>query len=164
MGTKFTLMHFDDEGDFLHGIDVLQHYLVPVSEVHIPKQVQGIEIKLRVKAIKMGYAVLKYGCLGGTALTTLACYVFEQDGFGKLAGKPVFALLVTTVIILFTFLIALRLFPRRVPQIINSGPNDSHYLIVADTRGLVAHEDIIRLFQYSRAVEISSTIKDIVTA
>jgi hypothetical protein len=163
MGTKFTLMHFSDEDDFLHGIDALQHYNVPISEVHIPRPVQDIDIKLRIRSIKLGYAVLKYGCLGGTALTTLACYLFELGDFSKPEGKPVPALLFTTFIILLTFFLAQRLFPRRVPQIINSRP-DNGFLIVAYTRGIVAHEDITRLFQYSRAVEISSTIKNIVTA
>jgi hypothetical protein len=164
MGTKFTLMHFNDKDDFLHGIDALQHYNVPICEVHIPSHIQDIEIKLRIKSIKLGYAVLKYGCLGGTVLTTLACYLFEQGSFAKLAEKSVFALLFTALIMLLTFFLALRLFPRRVPQIINSRPNDNRYLIVADTRGIMAHEDITRLFEYSRAVEISSSIKNIVTA
>ena len=158
------MMHFSDEEDFLHGINALQHYNVPICEVHIPKHIQGIEIKLRIKSIKQGYAVLKYGCLGGTALTTLACYLFEQNGFEISAGKPLSSLLFTTLIILLTFLLALRLFPRRVPKIINSRPNNNRFLIVANTRGIIAHEDITRLFQYSRAVEISSIIKNIVTA
>jgi hypothetical protein len=164
MGTKFTLMHFSDEDDFLHGIDALQHYNVPICEVHIPGHIQDIEIKLRIKSIKLGYAVLKYGCFGGTVLSTLACYLFEQGSFIKLEEKSVFSLLFTALIIVLTFLIVLRLFPRRVPQIINSSPGDNRYLIVADTRGIMAHEDITRLFEYSKAVEISSTIKNIVTA
>ena len=164
MGTKFTLMHFNDEADFLHGVDALQHYNVPICEVHIPRSIKDIEIKLRIRSIKLGYAVLKYGCFGGTVLTTLACYLFEQDGLTKPIEKTVFALLFTAFIILLTFFLVQRLFPQRVPQIINSRPGDNRYLIVADTRGIMAHEDINRLFQYSRAVEISSTIKNIVTA
>jgi hypothetical protein len=164
MRTKFTLMHFDSEEDLLHGIEALQHYSIPICEVYTPRYVPGIETKLRIKHIRLGNAILKYGCLGGTAITTLVYYLFMHDGIMKSGGQSAFTLLFTAFIMAITYFMATWLFPGQAPKVTGPRPGDNRYLIVANAKGVILHEDIIKLFQYTGAVEISSVIKNIVTA
>jgi hypothetical protein len=159
---KYTLMYFDGEDDLLHGIDVLQHYGVLISEVYAPKQIAGIEKKLRIKDIRLGNAVLKYGFMGGAAITTLACYILEHGSLLKPIERSDLTLLMTVFITAITLLFASRLLLKRVPQMINSRSNDNRYLMVVNARGIIPHDHITNLFQYTEAVEISPAIKNIV--
>jgi hypothetical protein len=151
-------MHFEDVDDLLHAIDALQHYNIPICEVHTPVQIPGIETKLRIKNIRLGYTALKYGCLGGTAITTLAYYILGQ----KTGGMPALSILFTALIVLVTFFIATRLFPGSAPKVIDLQPDDNRYLILVDANNIAQNEDLNRLFNYAAAVEISSSIKHIV--
>jgi hypothetical protein len=151
-------MHFEGVNDLLHAIDALQYYSVPICEVHTPVQIHDIETRLRIKNIRLGYAVLKYGCLGGTALITLAYYILEQ----KPGETPAFSMMLTAFIMLATFFIAARLFPGTAPKVIDLQPDDNRYLILVDANNIAQNEDLNSLFNYSGAVEISSAIKHMV--
>jgi hypothetical protein len=162
MKTKFTLMHFDDAQDLLHGIEALQHYSVPICEVYTPTQIPGIETRLGIKRIRLGNAILKYGCPAGIAFTTLAGYLMEYHSLTKPVEKPVFTLVFTLLIMTVTFFLATRLLPKRTPRMITPKPNDNRYLIVVDAQGIIPNENITNLFRYAGAVEISSAVKNIV--
>lgn len=160
--SKSILMHFDSKHDFLHGIDALQHYKIPICEVYTPKRIYGLEDKLKIKKIRMGYRVLKFGCLGGTAATTLAYYLFSPGSVANFTGRSLFELISNLFIMLTTLLFATRLFPGQAPKVFNLGPDDRRYLIVVEAGSTIPHEDISNLFEYSGAVELSPAIKKMI--
>lgn len=157
--SKSILMHFDSKHDFLHGIDALQHYKIPICEVYTPKRIYGLEDKLRIKKIRMGYRVLKFGCLGGTAATTLAYYLFSP---GSVTGRSLLELVFNLFIMLTTLLLATRLFPGQAPKVFSLSHDDRRYLIVVEAGSTIPHEDISNLFEYSGAVELSPAIKKMI--
>ncbi|MFC0515347.1 quinol:electron acceptor oxidoreductase subunit ActD [Mucilaginibacter angelicae] len=162
--TKLILNHFYSTDDLKHGIEVLQHYQVPILEVHLSKPIKGIDEKLQIKRLRRGHAAIKFGLLGGTALSTLTYYLIEH-GWPLMNSKTISAFLIGIIIMALTFVFATYLFPSRVPKVISLPPSDSRFfLIVVDANHITAHEEIGRLFQYAEAVEMSPPVKDIVTA
>lgn len=155
---KSILLHFYDREDLLHGIKVLQHYKIPICEVYTPGHIYGIESKLQIKKIRFGYTILKYGCLGGTALTTIGYYLFAQDSFN---AKTV---LFNLSVILVTFFFATRLFSGAAPKVIALKRKDNRYLMVVNANSIIPNDDVTSLFKYAEAVETSSAIKNMITA
>jgi hypothetical protein len=162
--TKLILSHFYSPDDLLHGIEVLQHHHIPILEVHLSKPINDIENKLRIKNLRLGHLVIKLGLLGGTAIPTLVYYIIEKSGLLKVDDKSVFTIIFTLLVMVATFLFATFLFPGHAPRVIHLPASESIFLILVDAKGIIPHKDIQNLFQYAEAVEISTTIKNIVTA
>jgi hypothetical protein len=162
MKSKLTLLHFDGVADLLHGIDALQYYQIPICEVYTPVTIPGIESILRIKQIRSGYAVLKFGCLGGTAITTLIYYMFGQNSLNISSRNSVVTLLFMVLVMLITYFFAARLFPGSAPKIIRLKNRDQRYLIIVNANQITHHGDIQNLFKYATAVEISAAVKNIV--
>ncbi|TKC62387.1 DUF3341 domain-containing protein [Pedobacter hiemivivus] len=162
--SKSILLHFYDLDDLFHGIEVLQHHKVPIFEVYMPKHVYGIEFKLQIKKIRLGYSILKYGCLGGVAFSSLGYCLFATGSSNIINGKSLFSLFLNLLIITVTYFFSTRLFPGAAPKLIKLKRHDNKYLMVVKANSIVSNEDIICLFKYAEAVEISSAIKDMITA
>jgi hypothetical protein len=162
MKSKLTLLHFDGVADLLHGIDALQYYQIPICEVYTPVTIPGIESILRIKQIRSGYAVLKFGCLGGTAITTLIYYMFGQNSLNISSRNSVMTLLFTALVMLITYFFAARLFRGSAPKAISLKKSDHRYLIIVNANQITHDDDIQNLFKYATAVEISAAVKNIV--
>ena len=163
-GTKLILSHFYSSDDLIHGIEVLQYHHIPILEVYISKPINDIENKLRIKNLRLGYLVIKLGLLGGTAIPTLAYYLIEKVGLHNIDEKSALAIIFTLLIMAVTFLFATFLFPGHAPRVISLPASNNRFLIVVDAKSIIPHKNIQNLFQYAEAVEISTTIKNIVTA
>jgi hypothetical protein len=162
--TKLILNHFYSADDLIHGIEVLQHYHVPILEVHLSKPVKGIEEKLQIKQLRRGNAAIKFGFLGGTGLATLICYLAEH-GLSFTGLKSIIPFIISVIVMAATFAFATYLFPSQAPQLLSLPRADGRaFLIVVDAHSFMDHEEIKHLFQYANAVEMSPLIKDIVTA
>jgi uncharacterized protein YacL len=162
--TKLILNHFYSADDLIHGIEVLQHYHVPILEVHLSKPVKGIEEKLQIKQLRRGNAAIKFGFLGGIVLATLICYLAEH-GLPLTGLKSIIPFIISIIVMALTFFFATYLFPSQAPQLLSLPRADGRaFLIVVDAHSFMDHEEIKHLFQYANAVEMSPLIKDIVTA
>jgi hypothetical protein len=160
---KLILNHFYSADDLIHGIEVLQHYHVPILEVHLSKPVKGIERKLKIKQLRRGYAAVRFGLLGGTSLSTLLYYLVEQR-WAIMNSRSAYAFIISVVVMAFTFFFATCLFPSQAPKVINRVRSDGRsFLIVVDAGSITDHEDVRHLFQYAEAVEMSALVKNIVT-
>lgn len=161
---KSVLMHFDTASDLLQGINTLQRYKIPVCEVYTPEHIYGLETKLRIKPARLGHAFIKFGFLGGTALTTLVYYFLKYCELDKSVRAVTPGLLLNLLVMLITFFFALRLFPGHLPRVVYLGPDDRRFLIVVKANHINRSEDIVNLFKYSEAVEISQDIKNMLAS
>jgi hypothetical protein len=161
---KSILMHFESEHDLLHGIDVLQQHKISISEVYSPKFILGLDQKLKIKEIKAGLAILKFGCLGGAAVTTLMYYVFQHGIILSFNKENLMGLILNLVIMGVTFLLAMQLFPDKAPKLIELKPCDHRFLVVIKSVHVTTDENISNLLKYSEAVELSPSIKDMITS
>jgi len=161
---KLIVNYFYSTDDLKHGIETLQYYHVPILEVHLSIPVKGIEEKLKIKRLRQGNAVVKFGFFGGIGLSTLFYYMVEQ-GWTIISIKQVYAFLVSIIVMASTFFFATYLFPTRVPKVIELPRSAGRvFLIVVDAYQITDHAEVRHLFQYAEAVEMSPLIKDIVTA
>lgn len=162
--SKSILMHFDSKDDLFHCIDVLQHFRISISEVYTPRFIPVLEKKLRVKEIKQGAAYLKYGCMGGAAISSLLFYILQGGSPDARGGGDYKAVIWNIVIMALTFFIALYLFPSTVPKIKQLRRGDRRYLLVVKSNNLMAEdEQVNQLMKYAEAVELSPAIKDMIT-
>ena len=160
---KLIVNYFYSPDDLKHGIEVLQYYHVPILEVHLSKPVKGIEEKLQIKRLRRGHAIIKFGFLGGTALSTLFYYLVEQ-GWTITSSKLAYTFIVSIIVMASTFLFATFLFPSQAPRLINLPRSDGRvFLLVIDAHRISDQEEVRQLFQYAEAVEMSALIKEIVT-
>jgi hypothetical protein len=162
--TKLILSHFYNTDDLIHGIEVLQYYHIPILEVYISRPINDIENKLRIKNLRLGHLIIKLGLLGGTAIPTLVYYLIEKWGALKMDEKSAFAIIFTLLIMAATFVFATFLFPGHAPRVSYLPASDNRFLILVDAKNIILHKDIQNLFQYAEAVEISTTIKNLITA
>lgn len=156
-------MHFYSAADLWYGINALQAHKVPICEVYTPDHIHGIENKLRIKDMQLGYGFLKYGCLGGAALTSLVYYIFGSASSTGSTEKPLLMILLNVVVMLMALIFAVWLFALKVPKICVFKRNHHQYLIVVDANSITYNEEIINLLKYAEAVEISDTIKKMIT-
>lgn len=157
-------MHFENKHDLLHGIDVLQQYKISISEVYTPKFIRGLDQKLKIKEIKTGLAVLKFGCLGGAALTTLMFYILQHGITFSFSSESLIGLVLNLVIMLVTFLLAMLLFPAKAPKLFKLKSRDHRFLVVIKSNHVTSDENISNLLKYSEAVELSPSIKNMIAS
>jgi hypothetical protein len=155
MKNQLTLLYFDNAESLLMGVDILQRHDIAIREIYTAKPIPGLEIKLRIKQLLRANAVLKYGCLGGVALTSMMCY-FMQEAINPEAG------LLNALLLCAAFLFAGRLFPNGVPKLFALKPGDKRYLMVVNTSHMQVNETLAHFFQYTGAVGFSPAIKNIV--
>jgi hypothetical protein len=161
---KSILMHFENEHDLLHGIDVLQQHKISISEVYAPKFIRGLDQKLKIKEIKAGLTILKFGCLGGAAVTTFVYYVFQHGITLRFNKESLMGLMLNLVIMGVTFLLAMQLFPAKAPKLIRLKPRDHRFLVVIKSIQVIPDENISNLLKYAEAVELSPAIKDMIAS
>lgn len=156
-------MHFDSKHDLFHAIRILQHFKISISEVYTPEFIPILEKKLRVKQIRRGFAFLKYGCIGGATTTTLLAYLYLGgilDGNAKADYKE---LACNIGIMVLTFIVALYLFPSKVPKIKHLKRRDQRYLVVLKSDQMIdQHQEVTQLMKYAQAVELSPEIKNMI--
>jgi ActD protein len=161
--SKSILMHFDNKHDLFHAIDVLQHFKISISEVYTPGFIPVLKKKLRVKEIRRGAVILKYGCMGAAATSTLVIYLLQSGILDSQAQTNYIGLALNIAIMALTFVIALYLFPSRVPKIkqLRSG-NHRYLLVVKSSDMMTGHEQVTYLMKYAEAVELSPVIKNMI--
>jgi hypothetical protein len=152
MKNQLTLMHFDSKEELLSGIDTLLHYNIVIHEIHTPVPIPTLKTKLNIKQLRLGYAVLKFGCPGAIAFTTLICELFARGHIN----------LFNLSFIVVAFLLATRLFPGQAPQLFKLKAGDNRYLVVVDLKNISVNKTITQLFQYAGAVEFSPAVKNII--
>jgi hypothetical protein len=157
MKNQLTLLHFENPQDLLAGIDTLQLHNIIIREIYAAEHMPGIETKLRIKQLRFGDAIFRFGCLGGMGLTSLGYYFLQPQTNWKTE-------LLNILILLVTLLIAGCLFSVRAPRHIILKSGDGRYLAVVDTQRIPVNESIAHLFQYTSAVDFSPAIKNIVIA
>ena len=155
MKNQLTLLHFESPEDLLAGIDTLQQHNIIIREIYASKPLSNIEPKLRIKQLRFGEAIFKFGCLGGIGSTSLGYYFLESH-------ENWISVLLNAVFLFITLLIASRLFSVSAPKLIILKAGDKRYLAVVDTQRIPVNESIAHLFQYTNAVDLSPTIKNIV--
>lgn len=155
MKNQLTLLHFDTPEDLLAGIDTLQQHHIIIREIYASERMPKVETKLRIKQLRLGEAILSFGCLGGIGLTTIGYYFLKPQADWK-------TILLNVIALLVTLLIAGRLFSVRAPRLITLKQGDRRYLAVVDTQHIPVNESVAYLFQYACAVELSPAIKNIV--
>lgn len=152
MKNQLTLMHFDSAEELLSGIDTLQHYDIVIREVHAPASMPiALQSKLRIKQLRLGYAVLKFGCIGGIAFTTLIGELFQQGHFA----------LFSTLLTLVAFFVAIWLFKGQAPRLFILKAGDNRYMVIADLKNIPVDKTITQLFKYAGAVRLSPAVKNI---
>jgi hypothetical protein len=155
MKNQLTLLYFDSAEHLLQSIGSIQQHGIDIQEIYSAKPINGIEVKLRIKQLKFGNAVFRYGCLGGIALTSIIYYLM-QPAINPEAG------ICNALLLLAAFLFADRLFPNRVPKLFTLKPGDNRYMMIVNARHTPVNETIAHLFEYTSAVNLSRTIKNIV--
>ncbi|WP_316844122.1 quinol:electron acceptor oxidoreductase subunit ActD [Pedobacter psychrodurus] len=161
---KSILMHFESEHDLLHGIDVLQQYKISINEVYSPKNIRGLDQKLKIKEIKTGLAILKFGCLGGAALSTFLYYILQHGITFSLDSESLMGLMLNLVVMLVTFVLAMQLFPAKAPKLFKIKSRDHRFLVVIKSNHVTSDENVSNLLKYSEAVELSPSIKDMIAS
>ena len=164
--TKFILGLFDDPDEMMHGIDELKKNSVPIYDVYTPMPIHGIEANLGIKSSRLGYAAVRFGCLGGTIVFTMMYVMLVHDWPMNIGGKPHFAIpdfipitfewtvLFTAFGMTLTFFFATHLFPGRTARTMDLRATDDRFVIAIDAKGNVPHEDITNILKQAGAVEI----------
>jgi hypothetical protein len=164
--TKYILGLFDDPDDMMHGIDTLQKNSVPIYDVYTPMPIHGIEDKLGIKESRLGYAAFMFGCLGGTVVFSMICYMLVHDWPLNIGGKPHFAVpdfipitfewtvLFTAFGTVLTYFYSTHLFPGRAPRVMDLRATNDRFVIAINAKGNIPHEDITNLLKEAGAVEV----------
>ncbi|MES2456762.1 MAG: quinol:electron acceptor oxidoreductase subunit ActD [Bacteroidota bacterium] len=161
---KSTLLNFENERDLLQGIDTLLHHKISITEVYAPKLIRELEKKLRIKEIRMGIAILKFGCLGGSAITSLLYYLIQIGPVVNFQNKDLYDLMANLGVVILTFFAATFLFPRHAPKIGLLHPSDRRYLVVVNSDNITANKEINDLLRYSEAMELSTAVKNMMAS
>ncbi len=157
MKNQLTLLHFENPEDIIAGIDTLQQHHIIIREIYASQPIPGIETKLGIKYLRLGQAILRFGCMGGMGLTCLGYYLLEPQANWK-------TVLLNVLMLLLTLFVAGCLSPINAPKVLSLKPGDNRYLAVVDTERIPVNESIAHLFQYAGAVDLSPAIKNIMTA
>ena len=161
---EFVLCSFSNVHDLLFGIDAIKSFNIPICEVCSPAHIEELKTKLEINRLRIGYNILKYGCLGGLVFVSMASYAMNRDWNTMLSYKEVISMLVVAAFMVFNMVFASRLLVDKLPAIIKLPANDCRYLVIVKKGNIIPGKNVASFLQYSGSVEITQAVKQMLLA
>lgn len=158
---------FDDQDDFLHGVEHIRHAGVKIHEAFTPYPVHRLEDALGYERSLMPVAAFCFGALGTTFAITMQTSMMAIDWPMIIGGKPFLSIpdfvpvsfectvLFAAFGMVGTFLFSNDLKPYKVPKIFDMRSTDDKLVLAIDlAKNSLSEDQIKMILKEAKAEEV----------